>query len=47
MKGWNKDGIPTKESLQELDLAYVYDDFVKRGILEADKTESPEEAMVS
>ena len=47
MKGWNKDGIPTKESLQELDLAYVYDDFVERGILEVDKTESPEEAMVS
>jgi benzoyl-CoA reductase subunit BamB len=45
MKGWNKDGIPTKESLQELDLAYVYDDFVSRGILEADKTESPQEAV--
>ena len=47
MKGWNKDGIPTKESLQELDLEYVYDDFVERGILEADKTKLPEEAMVS
>ncbi len=45
MKGWNKEGIPTKESLQELGLDYVSDEFVKRGILEADKTESPQEAV--
>jgi benzoyl-CoA reductase subunit BamB len=32
-KGWNNDGIPTKESLQELDLAYVAEDFEQRGIL--------------
>ena len=32
-KGWNKEGIPTKESLQELSLDYVYEDFVQRGIL--------------
>lgn len=32
-KGWNQDGIPTKESLHELDLDYVGEDFVKRGIL--------------
>ena len=32
-KGWNKEGIPTKESLQELSLDYVYQDFVQRGIL--------------
>jgi benzoyl-CoA reductase subunit BamB len=32
-KGWNNDGIPTKETLQELDLDYVSEDFVKRGIL--------------
>jgi benzoyl-CoA reductase subunit BamB len=32
-KGWDNQGIPTKESLQELDLAYVAEDFVKRGIL--------------
>ncbi|HMK66699.1 MAG TPA: aldehyde ferredoxin oxidoreductase C-terminal domain-containing protein, partial [Thermodesulfobacteriota bacterium] len=31
-KGWNEDGIPTKESLHELGLDYVYEDFEKRGI---------------
>ena len=33
-KGWNNQGIPTKESLHKLDLDYVRDDFIKRGILE-------------
>ncbi len=32
-KGWNEQGIPTKESLQGLGLDYVFEDFVKRGIL--------------
>ncbi|MCL2766141.1 MAG: aldehyde dehydrogenase [Peptococcaceae bacterium] len=32
-KGWNDDGIPTKERLHELDLDYVADDLIKRGIL--------------
>ena len=32
-KGWNQDGIPTKERLAELDLGYVADDLTKRGIL--------------
>jgi aldehyde:ferredoxin oxidoreductase len=32
-KGWDKQGIPTKESLQELELGYVADDFEKRGII--------------
>ncbi|MBN2032327.1 MAG: aldehyde dehydrogenase [Deltaproteobacteria bacterium] len=32
-KGWNQDGIPTKESLQALGLDYVAEDFLKRGIL--------------
>jgi benzoyl-CoA reductase subunit BamB len=36
-KGWNNDGIPTQESLHELGLDYVSEDFVKRGIL-TDKT---------
>jgi len=31
-KGWNNQGIPTKESLHELRLDYVYEDFEKRGI---------------
>jgi len=32
-KGWNRDGIPTKESLKELDLGYVAEDFEQRGII--------------
>jgi len=37
-KGWNKEGIPTQESLQELDLDYVSEDFIHRGILTDDET---------
>ncbi len=33
LKGWNNDGIPTSESLHELGLDYVSEDFIKRGIL--------------
>ena len=33
-KGWNKDGIPTKEYLNEMSLDYVSRDFIQRGILE-------------
>jgi aldehyde:ferredoxin oxidoreductase len=32
-KGWNMNGIPTKERLHELDLDYVAEDLEKRGIL--------------
>jgi aldehyde:ferredoxin oxidoreductase len=32
-KGWNNDGIPTKETLDKLGLEYVSEDLVKRGIL--------------
>jgi benzoyl-CoA reductase subunit BamB len=32
-KGWNQQGIPTEESLRDLDLGYVADDFLERGIL--------------
>ena len=31
-KGWNNQGIPTKESLNELGLDYVFEDFEKRGV---------------
>ena len=31
-KGWNAEGIPTKETLQELGLSYVSEDLEKRGI---------------
>ena len=37
MKGWNLDGIPTAESLQDLELDFVSEDFLKRGILTEDK----------
>ena len=32
-KGWNEEGIPTQDSLQELGLDYVGQDFIERGIL--------------
>ena len=32
-KGWNDQGIPTKESLHEMGLDFVAEDFIKRGIL--------------
>ncbi len=31
-KGWNNDGVPTKEYLNEIGLGYVADEFEKRGI---------------
>ncbi len=43
-KGWNREGIPTRETLHELDLDYVYEDFIERGILkeEAESIQSGE-----
>ena len=32
-RGWNKDGIPTKDTLEKLQLGYIAEDFIKRGIL--------------
>jgi aldehyde:ferredoxin oxidoreductase len=32
-KGWNNDGVPTKETLDGLGLNFVSEDFAKRGIL--------------
>jgi aldehyde:ferredoxin oxidoreductase len=34
-KGWNNDAIPTKKTLQELNLGYVAEDLEKRGILKS------------
>ena len=45
-KGWNNDGIPTKESLHELGLDYVCEDFVKRGIL-TEGEDTPAEAAAA
>jgi benzoyl-CoA reductase subunit BamB len=39
-KGWNDEGIPTKESLGELGLDYVSQDLIQRGIL-TDSEEAP------
>jgi aldehyde:ferredoxin oxidoreductase len=32
LKGWNNEGIPTKQTLHELDLDYVSEDLERRGI---------------
>ncbi len=50
-KGWNSEGIPTKEYLEKMNLEYVSEDFIKRGILtesdDAPSEETPaEEATV-
>jgi benzoyl-CoA reductase subunit BamB len=33
-KGWDEQGIPTKESLKELDMAYIADDLQQRGVIQ-------------
>jgi aldehyde:ferredoxin oxidoreductase len=38
-KGWNNQGIPTKESLHELALDYVSEDLERRGILKNEKSQ--------
>ncbi|MBT3363743.1 MAG: aldehyde dehydrogenase [Chloroflexi bacterium] len=42
-KGWNEDGIPTKQELDRLGLGYVSQDFIKRGILTDDKASPAKE----
>ncbi len=46
MKGWNNEGIPTKESLRELNLDDVLEDFLQRGIL-TDGENAPTEEIPS
>ncbi len=41
-KGWNSEGIPSKETLDELGLDYVSEDFEQRGILTDGKNENSE-----
>ena len=41
LKGWNKEGIPTQESLADLGLDYVRKDFVERGIYAEGSEEAP------
>ncbi len=43
-KGWNQNGIPTKECLHDLSLDYVIDDFEKRGIYEENGNGSSQES---
>ena len=47
-KGWNDQGIPTKESLHELSLDYVAEEYERRGIYSenggAPSEENPPEA---
>jgi aldehyde:ferredoxin oxidoreductase len=38
LKGWNKQGIPTKETLEKMGLGYVADEFIERGILTENET---------
>ncbi|MCP3944725.1 MAG: aldehyde dehydrogenase [Desulfobacteraceae bacterium] len=38
LKGWNDEGIPTKETLDELGLDFVGKDFLARGILKEDES---------
>jgi benzoyl-CoA reductase subunit BamB len=44
-KGWNEQGIPTKESLHELGLDFVSEDFLKRGILSENEEASTTETQ--
>ncbi|MGQ9546234.1 MAG: aldehyde ferredoxin oxidoreductase family protein [Dehalococcoidia bacterium] len=39
-KGWNKEGIPTRETLDKLGLNYVSEDLERRGILTNEKGQS-------
>jgi benzoyl-CoA reductase subunit BamB len=36
-KGWDNDGIPTRATLEELDLGYVAEDLEKRGIIKSEQ----------
>ena len=45
-KGWNDDGIPTEKTLRELNLDYIADDFLKRGILTEGEESLSQEASL-
>jgi aldehyde:ferredoxin oxidoreductase len=45
-KGWNHEGIPTKETLDKLGLDYVSEDFLQRGILTDNEGTPSQEASV-
>jgi hypothetical protein len=45
-KGWNREGVPTRQTLHDLDLDYVSEDFQQRGIL-TDEEDDPSQAASS
>ena len=47
LKGWNKDGIPTRESLEEMGLGYVSEEFLQRGILTEGEEAATTDASVA
>jgi len=46
-RGWNREGIPTKETLDRLGLSFVSEDFLKRGILTTEDERAPQEASAA
>ena len=44
-KGWNSEGIPTRQTLENLDLGYVADDLEQRGILTVNERVAVERAL--
>jgi len=44
-KGWTADGIPTKETLAQLGLDYVSEEFIKRGILTGNEVTASSRAL--
>jgi len=44
-RGWTSDGVPTARSLRALELDYVADDFIARGILTDDEGAPPDGAV--
>ncbi|MDF9407194.1 aldehyde dehydrogenase [Pelotomaculum isophthalicicum JI] len=46
-KGWTQDGIPTKPTLDKLDLGFIAEDFIKMGILTGEETECYRETSVN
>jgi benzoyl-CoA reductase subunit BamB len=47
MKGWNKDGIPTLASLYDLELGYVGEELLERGILSVGDEDAPAEEIAA
>ena len=43
-KGWNLEGLPTRETLNDLGLDYVTDDFWQRGMLKEEPDQAAQDA---